>query len=102
MSTAGVDEGAPGVIALRLLIRGRVQGVGFRYAFADEARSRKLRGWVRNRRDGSVEAIVAGAAADVDALVAWSHRGPPAAVVDAVETTAAKGEFSGFEVVGTV
>jgi len=49
--------GAAGVVSLRLLIRGRVQGVGFRYALADEARSRKLRGWVRNRRDGSVEAV---------------------------------------------
>ena len=88
--------------ALRLIIRGRVQGVGFRYAFADEARSRKLRGWVRNRRDGSVEAIVAGPAADVDAIITWSRRGPPAAQVTAVETSATDGDFARFEVAPTV
>ncbi len=48
-ATRGAD------VTLRLVIRGRVQGVGFRYALADEARARRLRGWVRNRRDGSVE-----------------------------------------------
>ena len=91
-----------GATTLRLLIRGRVQGVGFRYAFADEARARKLRGWVRNRRDGSVEAIVAGPAADIDALVAWSRRGPAAAQVTGIETAAAEGDFATFEVVPTV
>ena len=90
-----------GATTLRLLIRGRVQGVGFRYAFADEARARKLRGWVRNRRDGCVEAIVAGPAANIDAIVAWSRRGPPASQVTAVETAVTEGDFSGFEVVST-
>jgi acylphosphatase len=89
-------------ITLRLLISGRVQGVGFRYAFADEARSRMLRGWVRNRRDGSVEAIVAGPAADVDAIVAWSRRGPAAAQVTAIDTSSAEGDFVSFEVAPTV
>jgi acylphosphatase len=93
---------APAAITLRLLIRGRVQGVGFRYAFADEARSRKLRGWVRNRRDGCVEAIVAGATADVDAIVAWSRRGPVAAQVTEIETAAADGAFASFDVAPTV
>ena len=69
------------MIARRLTIEGRVQGVGFRYALADQARARNLSGWVRNRRDGSVEALVAGPEADVEALIAWSHRGPPAARV---------------------
>jgi len=87
---------------LRLLIRGRVQGVGFRYAFADEARARKLRGWVRNRRDGCVEAIVAGPAADIDAIVAWSRRGPAAAQVTGIETAPTEGDFATFEVVSTV
>jgi acylphosphatase len=98
MSAAGVT----GDTTVRLLIRGRVQGVGFRYAFADEARSRKLRGWVRNRRDGSVEAIVAGPAADVDAIVAWSRRGPAAAQVTAVDMTTMEGDFTSFEVAATV
>jgi acylphosphatase len=87
---------------LRLLIRGRVQGVGFRYALADEARSRGLRGWVRNRRDGCVEAIIAGAAADVDAIVAWSRRGPGGAQVTGIETVAAEGDFASFEVAPTI
>lgn len=99
MSAAAATAGQT---TLRLLIRGRVQGVGFRYAFADQARSRRLRGWVRNRRDGSVEAIVAGPAADVDAIVAWSRRGPAAAQVSALETTAAEGDFASFEVAPTV
>ena len=86
---------------LRLLIRGRVQGVGFRYAFADEARSRKLRGWVRNRRDGCVEAIVAGPAADIDAIVAWSRRGPVGAQVTAVTVEPTTGEFAEFNICPT-
>ncbi len=61
-----------------------VQGVGFRACLADEARLRGISGWVRNRRDGSVEALVHGEADAVDALVAWSRRGPRAARVDRV------------------
>jgi acylphosphatase len=94
MSTKG---DSPLVVTLRVIISGRVQGVGFRYAFADEARALKLRGWVRNRRDGCVEAIVAGAAADVDAIVAWSRRGPVAARVATVETAPADGELAGAD-----
>jgi acylphosphatase len=97
-----LSESTSAATTLRLLIRGRVQGVGFRYAFADEARSRKLRGWVRNRRDGCVEAIVAGPAADVDAIVAWSRRGPAAAQVTGIETAPAEGDFATFEVAPTV
>jgi acylphosphatase len=97
-----IAENTAGEVTLRLLIRGRVQGVGFRYAFADEASSRKLRGWVRNRHDGCVEAIVAGPNADIAAIVAWSRRGPAAAQVTAVETAAAEGDFSGFEVAATI
>ncbi len=90
------------VATLRLLIRGRVQGVGFRYALADEARSRKLRGWVRNRHDGCVEAIVAGPATEIDAIVLWSRRGPAAAQVTAIETEVVEGEFATFEIAPTV
>lgn len=84
--------------ARRLVVTGRVQGVGFRYALADEARLRGLSGWVRNRRDGSVEAMVSGPAADVAALVAWAWRGPPAAKVESVEVEETTGEFEGFEI----
>jgi acylphosphatase len=82
---------------LRLEIRGRVQGVGYRASMAAQARRLGLCGWVRNRRDGSVEAVIAGPAEAVQRLVAWSHMGPPAAVVDRVQASAADGRFEGFE-----
>lgn len=71
--------------AFRIRIAGRVQGVGFRYQTCDEARRLGLRGWVRNRRDGSVEVLVAGEASACEALIAWARRGPPGARVDAIE-----------------
>jgi acylphosphatase len=70
---------------LRLDIRGRVQGVGYRWAMVDEARRQGVGGWVRNRRDGSVEAVVAGPCAAVDRLLAWAGRGPAAAAVTSVD-----------------
>ena len=82
---------------VRLEIRGVVQGVGYRWALLERARELGLVGWVRNRRDGSVEAVVAGASDAVDALVAWSRRGPPAACVASVETFADDGRFDAFE-----
>lgn len=90
------------MIARRLAISGHVQGVGFRYALADEARARNLSGWVRNRRDGSVEALVAGADADVEAVIAWAHRGPPAARVTAVAVEPATNDSREFAIITTV
>ncbi len=72
-------------VTKRLRISGRVQGVGFRASLADEARLRGLAGWVRNRRDGTVEAMVHGDSQQFDALLAWARRGPRAARVDRVE-----------------
>ena len=72
-------------IARRLVVRGRVQGVGFRYAMADAAREAAVAGWVRNRMDGSVEGLVQGDAPHVDRIIAWCRRGPPAARVAGVE-----------------
>ena len=89
------------MIARRLTISGEVQGVGFRYALADEARARNLRGWVRNRRDGSVEAIVAGTEADVEAVIAWARHGPPAARVTRVAVEPAATDAAEFEIVST-
>jgi len=65
-------------------IRGRVQGVGYRAWVADEAGLRNLEGWVRNCRDGSVEALFAGPADMVAAMIAACWRGPSMARVDAV------------------
>jgi acylphosphatase len=83
----------------RLRAYGRVQGVGYREALRREAQARGIAGWVRNRLDGSVEALMRGEAAALEALAAWARRGPPAARVDRVELQEAEGEAipAGFE-----
>ncbi|BCX16363.1 MAG: hypothetical protein KatS3mg117_0045 [Geminicoccaceae bacterium] len=89
--------------ALQLRIRGRVQGVGYRAWLVREADRRGVAGWVRNRRDGSVEALLAGDEATVRALVEACRRGPPAARVEAIETAAAEGaDLDGFVALPTV
>jgi acylphosphatase len=77
------------IAALHLLIRGRVQGVGFRYAMCRQAEALGLEGWVRNRRDGSVEAVIVGAPEQVDLMHEWVRSGPPGATVTAVAQRAA-------------
>jgi acylphosphatase len=72
-------------VRVHLLVSGRVQGVAFRAYTEDEARRLGVRGWVRNLRDGRVEAEAEGDRAAVEALVAWCRRGPPSARVDGVE-----------------
>lgn len=75
-------------VVRHVTIRGRVQGVGYR-AFVDhEARARDLEGWVRNLRDGSVEALFAGPAEVVTAMIAACARGPSLARVDAIQEDA--------------
>ena len=74
---------------VRIEITGHVQGVGFRYAMRAEARRRGVSGWVRNRRDGSVEALLQGEADAVRALVDWAREGPPGARVAEVRTAPA-------------
>ena len=69
----------------RVTIRGRVQGVGYRAWVERSARVHGLEGWVRNRRDGSVEALFAGPASAVADMIASCRRGPSSARVDAVE-----------------
>ena len=87
------------MVTRHLRIHGRVQGVGFRYSMLREAKRLGLSGWVRNRRDGSVEALVQGKADIVAAMVAWSKQGPPGAQVIEVSVANADGEpaLSGFE-----
>jgi acylphosphatase len=75
----------PETKAVRAVISGTVQGVWYRAWTIEQAQARGLDGWVRNRRDGSVEAVFAGDAPTVDDMVAACRRGPDAAVVSAIE-----------------
>jgi acylphosphatase len=84
-------------VTRRLVARGRVQGVWYRESMRQEALRLGVRGWVRNRGDGSVEAVVQGAREAVDALEAWARRGPPEARVDTLEVAPADGAFESFE-----
>ena len=80
----------------RLLIEGRVQGVGFRWALTAEATALGLKGWVRNRRDGSVEALIHGTPDAVEALTVWAWHGPSSARVDRVLSNDETGTSAAF------
>ncbi|MBK6632108.1 MAG: acylphosphatase [Betaproteobacteria bacterium] len=85
-------------MALRhLVIHGRVQGVGFRASLAWEAQQLGVTGWVRNRCDGTVEALIQGDDEAVAGLLAWARQGPPGAQVSRVEVELGSGDFTGFE-----
>jgi len=84
-------------MAKLLKISGRVQGVGFRYSMHAEAEQLGITGWVRNRRDGTVEAAVDGAAEAVAAIVAWAQRGPRGARVTEVRIVEIVERFERFE-----
>lgn len=88
-------------VTFHLRITGRVQGVGYRDGLRAEALRRGVTGWVRNCRDGRVEAVVQGSAEAVKALVAWARRGPPAARVTDLDIRPAAGEldrpYTGFD-----
>jgi acylphosphatase len=78
---------------------GQVQGVFFRDSCRQQADQLHVRGWVRNRRDGAVEALFSGRAADVDAMLDWTHTGPPHAQVSRVDVFDADDPgIMGFEV----
>jgi acylphosphatase len=85
-------------VTKHLAISGRVQGVGFRFYMERKARELGVNGWVRNRRDGSVESVVQGSAQAVEAMIAWARQGPPSAVVAEVKISDGEGEFGQFEV----
>ena len=74
-----------------------MQGVGYRASMIDEARRLNVTGWVRNRRDGTVEAVVDGDAQAVAAIIAWARRGPPGSRVTGVAVEETDGSFSGFD-----
>ena len=84
-------------MAKHLVISGRVQGVGFRYSISEEAERLGVTGWVRNRRDGTVEAVVDGPPDAVEGMLAWARRGPRGASVTDVQVTETTGSFEGFE-----
>lgn len=88
---------------LRLRIRGRVQGVGFRAWTVRQARTLGLRGWVRNRADDSVEVVAAGPSEALDAFVATCRMGPRGARVDSVDVDyAAETVGEKFEQIATL
>jgi acylphosphatase len=73
------------MVIRRVVVRGRVQGVGYRAWTEDTAILNGLDGWVRNRRDGTVEAVFAGSAEAVNAMIKACRRGPDSARVEAVD-----------------
>lgn len=94
---------------VHVTVRGRVQGVGYRAWCARTAQERGLQGWVRNRRSGAVEAVIAGELAAVDAMIDACRSGPPGARVDdllaheAADTAlAASGGQAGFRILETL
>ncbi len=84
-------------MAKRLHISGRVQGVGYRESMRYEAERLGITGWVRNRRDGGVEAVVDGGDEALEAIIAWARTGPRSAQVVSVEVSECPGTFTRFE-----
>jgi acylphosphatase len=80
----------------RLEIRGLVQGVYYRGSMVSQAKALGVRGWVRNRLDGSVEAVVQGGEHEVNRMAEWARRGPPSASVTSVDIFPSEGDFVGF------
>jgi len=82
---------------LHLVIHGRVQGVWFRESMKQQAERLGITGWVMNRTDGCVEAVIQGDDTAVAAMLAWAHTGPPLAKVRQVDQADTDGEFTHFE-----
>lgn len=87
---------------VHVVVHGNVQGVGYRYTMRMVARDAGATGWVRNRRDGTVEAEVEGTDAQIDEVLAWMAEGPPGSqVAEATVTDAAPAGDRSFEVLPT-
>ncbi len=87
---------------VHVIVRGEVQGVGYRYTLRMVARDAGVAGWVRNLRDGTVEAEVEGPAERVDEVLAWMAQGPPGSrVEDATVTERQTRRTGGFDVLPT-
>ena len=77
----------------QIRVSGRVQGVGFRDALREEAARASLTGWVRNRSDGTVEAVLQGNPGSVESVIGWARRGPAAAAVTDLKATPPEAAF---------
>ncbi len=89
-------------VTKHLLVKGHVQGVGYRMSMLYAANRFGLVGWVRNTRNGDVEAVVQGEESDVEEFIDWAHQGPGLARVDNVDVSDDNGQFSQFEIKDTV
>lgn len=83
-------------ITKHLRIHGRVQGVYFRESMRQQAIELGVAGWVRNRSDGTVEAMVQGETSRVEQMIAWARNGPPSAEVDGLEISEGAGDYTEF------
>lgn len=86
------------MVIKNLIIYGVVQGVGFRYQMVDAAKEIGLKGWVKNRQDRTVEAMVMGTDEQVEHIIDWAMKGPPGSRVDKVEVSEGVGQFNDFEI----
>ena len=87
----------PEPVRVNVTVTGLVQGVWFRESMRMEAERLGVQGWVANRLDGTVEAMVQGTPEAIEAITRWARHGPERARVDHVQVSEAGGEFSGFE-----
>ena len=85
------------IVTRHLIISGLVQGVWYRESLREAADAQGVTGWVRNRLDGSVEAMLQGEADRVNALIDWCRRGPPLARVQGVAIEDGEGRYDRFE-----
>ncbi|MFA9440402.1 acylphosphatase [Uliginosibacterium sp. sgz301328] len=89
-------------ISRHLVIRGRVQGVGFRWTMQRQAEALGVDGWVRNKRDGTVESLVCGPQQAVAAMIDWAMHGPAGAKVEEVEVEDSTEIATGFTPAATL